>query len=98
RFMIEVGMLMFGVATILVLVYAIVRLRDPSRRTIVILIALPDLLLIAFSINHWPFANLIVLLMMTPVVVYTIGVLKNVKDYRNEIAFLTIIAVMAAGT
>jgi hypothetical protein len=49
-----------------------------------------------FIFQHYPYAGLVSFLMLIPVITYLIFVTTDIKNYKNELGFLTIIAVDAA--
>ncbi len=90
-YFVSLAMILFAISTLLIVLYAFIRMRRNAQRAVVLLIAVPDLVVLADAMNHWPGARLFALLMVIPISVYAFGVLRNWASYKNEVGFLTIL-------
>jgi len=90
-YFVTIAMILFAITTVLVVIYAFVRVRQQSRRAVILLIAVPDLLVLVYAMNHWPGAGVFAMIMTIPILAYAIGVLRNWTAYKSEVGFLTIL-------
>jgi len=90
------GLILFMVTQLAVIIYglAVKDLTTKKRLTIIVMAAF---VLVAnfFMLQHYKYANEIGSSMLIPIGAYLLALVFNFKNYKNEIGFLTIIAVDA---
>lgn len=67
-----------------------------TKKTVIIAPTIFAFLTHLFQIQHYPGAGLLGLTMLLPIIAFIILTTTNIKNYKNELGFLTIIAVDAA--
>jgi hypothetical protein len=97
-YFVSLAMILLAISVLLIVLYAFIRMRRNAHRAVVLLIAVPDLLVLAHAMNHWPGAHLFALLMIIPISVYAFGVLRDWAAYKNEVGFLTILFMSSIST
>jgi hypothetical protein len=97
-YFVSLAMIVFAISTLLIVLYAFIRMRHSAQRMVVLLIAVPDLFVLAHAMNHWPGARLFALLMIIPVLVYAFVVLRDRASFKNELGFLTILFFSSVST
>jgi len=96
KIIVTIGFLLFMLTLILAVIYG-VKKRDFTIRKRILIIVPSAFLFIRFylAIQHHPGVGLFSLLMVIPIAAYIIAMTTGFKKYRNELGFLTIIAVDA---
>ena len=92
----RLGMQIYMAALVLIMLYGFTQkglIR--KKRNVIISMAFFALLPWVFRIYHYPGAGWLGLLMIIPVVLYVKIAAAHIKSYKNEFAFLTILAVDA---
>ncbi len=64
-------------------------------KALILLIVIPVFIRYFFLMQHYPYVNLIALLMVIPVISYFVIIINKFKQLKNEIGFVTIIAIDA---
>jgi hypothetical protein len=90
-YFVSLAMIVFAISTLLIVLYAIIRMKHNAQREVVLLITVPDLVVLAHAMNHWPGDRLFALLIVIPIFAYTFSVLRDWAAYKNEVGFLTIL-------
>ena len=89
---IESGFWLYCVSLVLVMVYALLkRGLGTNKRILILLMAVPVFLTKLFMINHWPYVSTLALCCIITLVCF-IACIAKVRNYKNEVGFLTIIA------
>ena len=90
------AMLLFMLTLAMAIYYGSMKKGFSARkRTMIILPASFILIKFVFMIQHYPGANIINILMLIPLLVYAIGVLSDLKNFKYELGFLSIITAEA---
>lgn len=90
------GFLLFALTVFMTIIYALTK--HPiikGKKLLIILMAVPILFINIYTIQRLPNAGILGLIMIIPVLAYLIVLVTNLKKYKSEIGFLTILAVDA---
>ena len=93
---VTVGFLLFMLTLILTIIYG-AKKKDFTTLKRALIIVPSAFLFVRYylAIQHHPFVGLLSLLMIIPIVACLIAIVTDFKSYKNELGFLTIIAVDA---
>jgi hypothetical membrane protein len=97
-YFVPIAMILFVLTILLIVIYAFVRVRQRSKRAVILLIAVPNLVVLVYAMNHWPGAGIFAMIMTIPILAYAIGVLRNWTAYKSEVGFLTILFLSTVST
>lgn len=76
------------------LIYTFAQKFEAITKTLMLFVTAPVFLSFIFKINNWPYSYELSLIMIVPMVSYLILVARK-SNLKNEIGFLTIIAIEA---
>ena len=95
--MINTALVLYMLTLLTVIYYASVH-KDftVTKRILMIIPTIMVFLVYLFQLHHYPGAAHIAVLLPAPVLVYIYIVFADLKNYKNELGFLTIIAIDAA--
>jgi len=94
---VTIGFVLFIVTAMLAIVYGLFKKGfGINKKVFILLISIPVFVAHIFALNHWPYTGIIGWTMLIPIFTYLILTLTNIKRYKNELGFLTILAVDAA--
>lgn len=90
------GLVLFMLSLVLVIIYGLtIKNTRAVQRTIVVVSAALLLLTHVFQFQNYPGAGVLGLTMILPLIGYMV-LIANIKNYRNELGFMTVIAAAAA--
>ncbi|MEZ4805305.1 MAG: hypothetical protein R2852_07440 [Bacteroidia bacterium] len=89
-----IGYYLFGITILLSSIYVFKKVNDTAKKGLMLFVTLPVFISLVFEVFNWPYANVIDLLMLIPILAYLILLFKK-SDIKSEIGFLTIIAAKA---
>lgn len=91
-----IGLLLFMLTLMLAIIYGLTKKNFKIRKRILIIV--PTVLVFVmhfFQLQHYPGAGLLGLTMALPIITNIILTTTDIKNYKNELGFLTIITVDA---
>lgn len=90
------GFLLFALTLFLAIIYVLTK--HPivkGKKLLISLMAVPILIVNIYSIQRLPHAGILGLILIIPLIAFLIILTTNLKNYKSEIGFLTIMAVDA---
>jgi len=84
------GFVLFLLLALAAIIYGLT-----NKKSLTLIITAPIFLALLFESNNWPFTGLLAWIMVLPIVAYVFIILKDLKRYKNELGFLTILVANA---
>lgn len=91
-----IGLILFMLTLVLVAIYGLTKKGIPTlKRTFIVGSTALLFLTLCFQLQHYPGAGILGLTLILPIIAYIIMTTTDIKNYGEELGFMTIIAVAA---